>query len=99
MFIEYLINPYPANFSNTPASIIDPAIFASLCASGNHTCTGINGVFTAKDINNANHSIDSLSFDNELIANIPYSVDPICEYITIIANNINNDPNNVIIKN
>lgn len=31
--------PYPPNFNNVPAKIIDPAIGASTCALGSHKCT------------------------------------------------------------
>ena len=45
---ENRIKPYVPNFSNTPASITDPAVGASTCASGSHKCTGTIGTLLAK---------------------------------------------------
>ena len=41
------------SFSITPARITDPAVGASVWASGSHVCTGMSGTFTAKPSANA----------------------------------------------
>src|SRR6187399_1864902 len=40
--------PNVPSFSSTPASITLPAVGASVCASGNHVCSGNTGTFTMK---------------------------------------------------
>ena len=43
-------------FSITPASTTEPAVGASVCASGSHVWNGNSGTFTAKPIANARNS-------------------------------------------
>jgi hypothetical protein len=40
--------PYVPSFSSTPARMTEPAVGASVCASGSHVCTGNSGTFTRK---------------------------------------------------
>ena len=44
------INPYVPIFSITPASSTDPAVGASVCASGSHVCSGKSGTLIANAI-------------------------------------------------
>src|SRR5256885_12664562 len=44
--------PYVPSFSSTPARITDPAVGASVCASGSHGSTGNSGTFTAQPATN-----------------------------------------------
>src|SRR5689334_9551542 len=44
---EKRMNPYVPIFSITPARITDPAVGASVCASGSHVWNGNIGTFTA----------------------------------------------------
>ena len=53
---ENLKKPYPAIFKSIAASITDPAVGASTCASGNQVWTGHIGIFTAKELKKANHN-------------------------------------------
>src|SRR5579862_6415329 len=46
-------NPYVPIFSSTLARITDPAVGASVCASGSHVWNGNIGTFTAKPTKNA----------------------------------------------
>jgi len=46
---------YDPNFNKILANIIEPGVGASTCASGNHTCNGIIGIFTPNPINNKNN--------------------------------------------
>jgi formaldehyde-activating enzyme involved in methanogenesis len=48
--IKNLTKPYAPNFNNKPAKIIEPAVGASTCASGNQKCKGTTGIFIAKAI-------------------------------------------------
>src|SRR5205085_10641960 len=48
--------PDSANFSMTAARIIEPAVGASVCASGSHVCTGNIGTFTANPQKNARNT-------------------------------------------
>lgn len=55
--IEYVFNKnlkiaYVPNFNNIPASITEPGVGASTCASGNHKCTGTIGTLIENPINN-----------------------------------------------
>src|SRR5271169_3937447 len=49
-------NPYVPIFSSTPASITEPAVGASTCASGNHVWNGNIGTLIAKPRKNAKNS-------------------------------------------
>ena len=49
--------PYVPIFSMTDASITEPAVGASTCASGSQVCSGNIGTFTAKAKKNARKSI------------------------------------------
>ena len=49
-------NPYVPIFSSTPARITDPAVGASVWASGNQVCSGNRGTLTAKAAKNARNS-------------------------------------------
>src|ERR1035438_6380138 len=46
-------NPYVPIFSRTLARITEPAVGASVCASGSQVCNGNMGTFTAKPTKNA----------------------------------------------
>src|SRR4051794_11020492 len=48
--------PYVPIFSITPASTTEPAVGASVCASGSQVCNGKSGTFTAKPTANARKS-------------------------------------------
>src|SRR5271169_851975 len=48
--------PYVPIFSSTPASITEPAVGASTCASGNHVWNGNIGTLIAKPRKNAKNS-------------------------------------------
>ena len=48
--------PYAPIFSMTDASITEPAVGASTCASGSQVCSGNIGTFTAKATKNARKS-------------------------------------------
>ncbi|CAB4796025.1 unannotated protein [freshwater metagenome] len=48
--IANLRNPYVPSFSITPARITDPAVGASVCASGSQVWSGTSGTLTAKAI-------------------------------------------------
>jgi len=52
------IKPIPPNFNNTPANKTLPAVGAATWASGNHKCTGIKGIFTAKTKNKPHPNIN-----------------------------------------
>jgi hypothetical protein len=54
---EYRKNPYAPSLSSIPASITEPDVGASTCASGNHRCKGIMGTLTAKEKKNASQRI------------------------------------------
>src|SRR4051795_2585942 len=58
-------NPYVPIFSITPASTTEPAVGASVCASGSHVWNGTIGTFTAKPIANAtnNHLVVASDID------------------------------------
>ena len=43
-------------FSSTPARITDPAVGASVCASGSQVCSGNSGTLTANAAKNARNS-------------------------------------------
>src|SRR6478736_3619184 len=49
-------NPYAPIFSITPASTTEPAVGASVCASGNHVWNGKIGTLTAKPIAKATNN-------------------------------------------
>ena len=49
-------SPYVPTFRSTPARSTDPAVGASVWASGSHVCSGNNGTFTAKATKNARKS-------------------------------------------
>src|SRR5579885_922476 len=48
--------PYVPILSSTPASTTEPAVGASVCASGSQVCNGNNGTFTANAVTNARKS-------------------------------------------
>jgi len=50
------ISPYAPTLITTAARSSDPAVGASVCASGNHVCSGNSGVFTAKATKKARNS-------------------------------------------
>ncbi len=50
------INPYAPTFSRTPASRTEPAVGASVCASGSHVWSGNSGTLTANATKNARKS-------------------------------------------
>src|SRR6266498_2885047 len=52
-----LKKPYAPNFNRTPARIIEPAVGASVCASGSQVWKGHKGTLTAKAITNAQKAI------------------------------------------
>src|SRR6267143_389480 len=55
------IMPYVPIFSMTEASITEPAVGASTCASGSHVCNGNSGTLMAKATKNArNSSVDAV---------------------------------------
>src|SRR5664280_2907008 len=49
--------PYAPSFNSTPASIIEPAVGASVCASGSQVWNGQTGTLMAKAITNAQKAI------------------------------------------
>src|SRR5947208_16866702 len=48
--------PYVPIFSSTPASTTEPAVGASVCASGSHVWNGNSGILTAKPTANARNN-------------------------------------------
>jgi hypothetical protein len=98
MGIIYLNNPKVPNFNMTPASNTEPLVLAATCASGNHKCTGINGIFTAKTASIPQPSIicrESVVFISSLNININRFVLPPSLYrMNMTGNNIN-EPNMV----
>src|ERR1039458_4844901 len=65
---EKRINPYVPIFSKTPARITEPAVGASVCASGSHVWNGNIGTLIANaKKNNQNRMIcvDVSNFDTE----------------------------------
>src|SRR5438552_2022319 len=53
---ENRMKPYVPIFSMTAASITEPAVGASVCASGSHVWNGNIGTFTAKPRKNARNT-------------------------------------------
>ena len=51
--------------SITPASTTEPAVGASVCASGSHVWNGTSGILTAKPIANATNSHFVVASDSE----------------------------------
>jgi len=58
-------NPYVPIFSSTPARITEPAVGASVWASGSQVCSGKSGTLTAKAAKNARNS--SLAVPSEYV--------------------------------
>src|SRR5207342_847529 len=56
--------PYVPILSRTPASTTEPAVGASVCASGSHVCNGNSGTFTANAITNARNSHFAVPLDS-----------------------------------
>ena len=54
-------NPYVPTFSRTPARSTEPAVGASVCASGSQVCSGKSGTFTANATKNARKSQRAVS--------------------------------------
>ncbi len=50
------INPYVPTLRSRAARRTEPAVGASVCASGSQVCSGTNGTFTAKAMKNARNS-------------------------------------------
>ncbi len=90
--IENRRKPYVPSLSKIPASITEPAVGASTCASGNQMCTGNMGTFTAKLAKKATHKINCRDSLNCVVYKASRSVVPVWQYITRIANNIRSDP-------
>ena len=53
-FKENRMKPQVPSFSKTPANIIDPAVGASTCASGNQRCIGKDGTLLENEIKKLN---------------------------------------------
>src|ERR1043166_4141497 len=52
-------NPYVPIFSSTPARMTEPAVGASVCASGNQVCSGQSGTLIQNAKANARNSQNS----------------------------------------
>ncbi len=50
------ISPYVPTFRSSAARRTEPAVGASVCASGSHVCSGTNGTFTANATKNARNN-------------------------------------------
>ena len=50
------ISPYVPTFNRSAARSTEPAVGASVCASGSQVCSGTNGTFTANATKNARNS-------------------------------------------
>ena len=55
--------PYVPIFSSTPASTTEPAVGASVWASGSHVWKGTSGIFTAKPMANATNNHFAVATD------------------------------------
>ena len=60
--------PYVPSFSITPARITEPAVGASVCASGSQVCSGKSGTLIAKARKNAPKSRSSVVAGSEALA-------------------------------
>src|SRR5688500_19388792 len=50
------ISPYVPTFNSNAARRTEPAVGASVCASGSQVCSGTNGTFTANAMKNARNN-------------------------------------------
>src|SRR5512141_324291 len=99
------IKPYAPIFSRTAARITDPAVGASVCASGSHVCSGNRGTFTAKATRNARNShravvVARLRCTSWRTSNVrPPGSEPDLAYTNRIATSRKAEPNIVNRKN
>src|SRR5437763_11831546 len=63
---ENLRKPYVPIFSSTLASTTEPAVGASVCASGSQVWKGNIGTFTAKPTKNAQNTHHSTPLDSDV---------------------------------
>src|SRR5580693_4004021 len=90
--IENLRKPYAPIFSSTAASITEPAVGASTCASGSQVCTGHIGTFTANDARNARNSQVCIVAEKLVCSSTVMSVVPACDHIASSASIISTEP-------
>ena len=94
-------------FSSTPASRTDPAVGASVWASGSHVCSGNTGTFTANATKNPRNSQRAVATGSPLATDsrtrtskLPApATDATCEYRKMIETSRNAEPAIVNRKN
>ncbi len=74
------------------ASITDPAVGASTCASGSQVCTGHIGIFTANEAKKPSHNQVCILAGNAVLSSTVMSVVPAVQYIAMMASNISTEP-------
>src|SRR3989304_1286232 len=100
-----LIRPYAPIFSSTAARITEPAVGASVWASGSHVWSGNSGTFTPNATRNARNSHRAVvvpipRFTSSRTSKVgPPGSDPDFAYRTRIATSRNAEPNIVYRKN
>src|SRR6266542_5336730 len=99
------ISPYAQIFSRTAARINEPAVGASVCASGSHVCSGNSGTFTAKATKNPRKSHRAAVTESESLwswvksnVGLP-NCDPDLKYRNRMATSRNAEPAMVNRKN
>src|SRR5208283_5605010 len=92
-------NPYAPIFSSTAASITEPAVGASTCASGSQVCTGHIGTFTANEAKNARNSQVCIPGGNCVFSSTVMSEVPAWNHIASSASSISTEPAKVNRKN
>src|ERR1700688_1677467 len=100
---EKRMNPYVPIFNNTPARITDPAVGASVCASGSQVWNGNIGTLIANAKKNAQNSSTCVCVSNCAadassvgISNVP---PPALKYSARMPSSMITEPTNVYRKN
>src|SRR4029077_10093393 len=100
---EKRMNPYVPIFNKTPDRVTDPAVGASVCASGSHVWNGNIGTLIANAKKNAQNKRTCVYVSNCAaeassvgISNVP---PPALKYSARIPSSMITDPTNVYKKN